>query len=88
MWNLFLKQHINKEREGENELSFFKRCCLYSVCRDRQKYGYILESVPQLNAMVLQAVCIRSNPPVQPRVVESSLLFVNTIITICTKERN
>lgn len=52
------------------------------------KYGRILEAVPQLNAMVLQATHIRSNPPVQSRVVEWSLQFVNTIITICSKERN
>lgn len=53
-----------------------------------RKYSYILESVLQLNAVVLQATHIRSNPPVQPSVVEWSLLFVNTIITICTKEKH
>lgn len=37
MWNLFLKQGINKEGEEENEHSFFKYCCLYTACRDSQE---------------------------------------------------
>lgn len=40
-----------------------------------------------MNAKVLRAIHFRSNPPVQSRVVEWSLLLVNTSITICTEER-
>lgn len=67
----------------------FLSTAVYTRCvATASKYGYVLESVSQLNAMVLQATRNRPNPPVQPKVVEQSLLLVNTIITICSKERN
>lgn len=66
----------------------FSNIAVYILCVEKaSKCGCILESVSQLNAMVLQTTQIGSSCPVQPRVVKQSLQFVNTFITIYTMER-
>lgn len=66
----------------------FSNIAVYTLCVEKaSKCGCILESVSQLNAMVLQITHIGSSCPVQPRAVEWSLQFVNIFITIYTKER-
>lgn len=66
----------------------FSNIAVYTLCVEKaSKCGCILESVSQLNAMVLQTTQIGSSCPAQPRVVKWSLQFVNTFIAIYTKER-